>query len=235
MTRTGDAPAGLPGRVLLLADVDAAGPDLMLEIMEKATPAGLEVLVVAPAIVDPEHFWASDIDTARRDARGRLGRTIESLSFRGSRWRGLVGDEDPLQAVDDAVREFPADEIIVVTAEADRAPWLEDGLVGQIAARHPIPVTHFTAVDGEPAHAATRRVEPDRPTGGHWRWLVLGVVLVLAVLGTWASFLLAGTDLPRPALVAWVILLDVGFKVVVLPLTVWWLFFRRPRGDRLDL
>lgn len=235
MTLSGDAAAGAPGRVLLLADVDAAGPDLVLEIMQNVTPSGLEVVVVAPAIVDPEQFWTSDTDSARRDARSRMDRTVRSLGFRGSRWHGLVGDEDPLQAVDDAVRDFPADEIIVVTGDGDRARWLEDGLVGQIAARHPVPVTHFTAAEGRSARVAVRRVPPDDRPGGRARWLILGLVLTLAVLGTWASFLLGGTDLPRSVLVAWVLLLDVGFKLVAFPLAVWWLFFRHPRGDRLEV
>lgn len=229
----GEAPR--PGRVLVLADVDAAGPELMLEVMERATPEGLEVLVVAPSIVDQGHFWASDTDGARERAADRIESTIRSLSFPGSGWRGRVGGDDPLLAVDDAMREFPADEIVVVTPEAEASTWIEEGLPGQIAARHPVPVAHFVVGDGTSARPATHRVRPARRPTRTWTWVALVVVAALAVMGTWASFLLAGTDLPRWLLIAWVVVLDVGFKLVALPLTVWWLFFRHPRGDRLDL
>ena len=228
-------PSGEPGRVILLADVDAAGPELMLEVMERATPAGLDVLVVAPAIVDQQHFWASDTDGARSEAEERAYRAIRSLRFLGSHWQSRVGGDDPLLAVADAGRDFPADEIIVVTGGSGGSEWIEEGLPGQIAARHSTPVAHFVSSEGRPARRVTRRVEPARRPTGPWHWIGLIVALALAVLGTWASFLLAGTDLPRWLLVAWVVVLDVGFKIVVLPVAVWWLFFRRPRGDRLDL
>lgn len=232
---TGEADAPRPGRVIVLADVGARGPEVRLEVMERATTGGVEVLVVAPAIVDRWHFWASDVDAARVEAESRVEESIGALAFRGSHWRGLVGDEDPLQAIDDALREFPADEIIVVTAERDAASWIEDGLIAQVEARYPLPVTHFISSGDGAARSAHRVPAPDGRRTRAWRWAVFAGFVALAVLGTWASFLFADAGMPRWALVSWVIVLDVGFKIVALPLAAWWLFFRRPRGDRLDL
>jgi hypothetical protein len=74
---------------------------------------GAEVLVVAPALNSWLRHWLSDEDPARRRASERLTSTLEQLRRRGVRAFGLVGDADPLQAVTDALRSFPADEIVI--------------------------------------------------------------------------------------------------------------------------
>jgi hypothetical protein len=38
-----------------------------------------------------------------------------------------VGDSDPLLAIEDSLRQFPADEVIVVTRPGE-STWLEDGV-----------------------------------------------------------------------------------------------------------
>ena len=36
-----------------------------------------------------------------------------------------VGDTDPIQAAEDALREFEADEIVVIVPPEEKASWLE--------------------------------------------------------------------------------------------------------------
>ena len=48
-----------------------------------------------------------------------------------------AGDSDPLLAVEDALRTFCADEIIVVTRMGEDASWLEEGAPETIAERFP--------------------------------------------------------------------------------------------------
>jgi hypothetical protein len=54
-----------------------------------------------------------------------------------------VGDVDPLQAIEDALRVFRADEIVVVTAPDEQATWLETGLGEQAQERFSLPVRHL--------------------------------------------------------------------------------------------
>ena len=54
-----------------------------------------------------------------------------------------VGDTDPVQAIEDALREFPADEVIVVTRPGDEASWLEAGAGEEAKRRFRVPVTHL--------------------------------------------------------------------------------------------
>ena len=64
-----------------------------------------------------------------------------------------VGDPDPRVAIEDALHEFPADEVVLVTRPQDKAGWLEQ-LLGddELARRLGIPVRHLvdTASDEGP-------------------------------------------------------------------------------------
>ena len=69
--------------------------------------------------------------------------------------RGEVGDGDPLQAIEDALRTFGADEIIISTHPEGRSNWLERGIVENARERFPVPITHVV-VDLETAREDVR-------------------------------------------------------------------------------
>jgi len=48
-----------------------------------------------------------------------------------------------LQAIEDALRMFPADEVLVLTAPDEKATWLEAGLGEDARERFSVPVTHL--------------------------------------------------------------------------------------------
>jgi hypothetical protein len=81
---------------------------------------GADVHVVAPALNSWLRHWLSDEDAARRRASDRLVSSLDQLRRRGVRAFGSVGDADPLQALADALRTFPADEIVI--AEGPERP-----------------------------------------------------------------------------------------------------------------
>ena len=56
--------------------------------------------------------------------------------------RGEVGDGEPLQAIEDAVRTFGPDEIIISTHPPGRSQWLEKRLVDNARGRFDLPITH---------------------------------------------------------------------------------------------
>ena len=101
-----------------------------------------EVLVVTPALNTRIRHWTSDEDTARGAAQARLDESLAALSGDGIDARGIVGDDDPCQAIEDALRMFPADEIVVSTHPAGRSNWLEDGVVERAKERFDLPITH---------------------------------------------------------------------------------------------
>jgi hypothetical protein len=140
-------------RILVIANETVAGVALRSQIRAATESYRSRVLVVCPALNSPLRHWASDEDAARADARQRLDRSLGELGRLGIDARGEVGDPDPLQAIEDALRTFGADEIIISTHPEGRSNWLERGVVSGARERFAVPITHVV-VDLE-AEAAT--------------------------------------------------------------------------------
>jgi hypothetical protein len=68
----------------------------------------------------------------REDARVRLAETLQGLARFGIEARGVVGTDDPLQAIGDSLAGFPANEILLAAPEARQRTWLEHGLERQV-------------------------------------------------------------------------------------------------------
>ncbi len=100
-------------RLLVVALVAIEEPAAAAEIARMTVP-GTAVLVLAPAFNRALDHWADDLGRAREQAQRRLVLSLGSLAAAGVDARGSVGDSDPVQAVEDSLREFAADEAILV-------------------------------------------------------------------------------------------------------------------------
>ena len=129
-------------RILVVANETVGGAALRDRIRERSEGVREEVLVVAPALNSPIRHWASDEDGARALAETRLEESLEKLRAGGINARGEVGDAEPLQAIEDALRTFGADEIIISTHPEGRSQWLERGVVTAARERFAVPITH---------------------------------------------------------------------------------------------
>lgn len=129
-------------RILVVANETVAGEALRERVAQRAEGVDEEVLVVCPALNSRLRHWASDEDGARAAAEERLARSLRSLTDAGVRARGQVGDGEPLQAIEDALRTFGADEIIISTHPEGRSNWLERRVVESARARFAVPITH---------------------------------------------------------------------------------------------
>jgi hypothetical protein len=132
-------------RILVVANETVAGRSLRDEVVRRAQEGDAEVLVVTPALNTRIRHWTSDEDTARTAA----------LEADGVDARGQGGDDDPCQAIEDALRVFGADEIVFSTHPPGRSNWLEHGVVDRARERFDLPITHVV-VDLE-REAETRR------------------------------------------------------------------------------
>jgi len=129
-------------RILVIANETVGGHTLRSAILERSLDVREEVLVVTPALNSPLKHWVSDEDGARAAAQERLERSLAQLAEAGVEARGEVGDGDPLQAIEDALRTFGADEIIISTHPEGRSNWLERGVVSSAHERFAVPITH---------------------------------------------------------------------------------------------
>jgi hypothetical protein len=136
-----------PFRTLVIANESVDGRELRETIRAHSPKTGMtEVLVVAPALSSRIRFWVSDVDPARRAAERRLRQSLRGLSGEGIAVKGSIGDSEPLQAIADWLRIFPADEIMLITHSEEEAHWVEHDLVERARAAFPdIPIVHLVA------------------------------------------------------------------------------------------
>jgi hypothetical protein len=139
-----------PGRILVIAN-ETVDSTVVAEAIRSCadTLAPARVAIAAPALNSRLRHWLSDDDRARRAAEARLERCLGGLRRAGVEAYGWIADADPLQAIADALRAFPADRLIVATHPKGRSNWLERNLVERARARFDLPLCHV--VVGEPA------------------------------------------------------------------------------------
>jgi GABA permease len=129
-------------RVLVVANETVTGEELLSAISTMALTQKTVFRVVCPALNSRLKTYTSDEDPAREAAQTRLELTLARLASVGIDAHGLVGDGDPLVAVDDAVRTFGPKEIVISTHPPGKSNWLERGVVDSVRARYDVPVTH---------------------------------------------------------------------------------------------
>jgi hypothetical protein len=131
-------------RLLVVANETVGGRALLAEIENRCKGRRCEILVVVPALTSSQlEHWASDVDQAIADARRRLDDSVRTMESSGLDVRGEVGDHnDPNAAIEDALRAFAADEVIISTHPPERSRWLERGAVEKARAEVPLPVAH---------------------------------------------------------------------------------------------
>ncbi len=131
-------------RILVLANETVGGRALLAEIQNRCKGRTSEILVVVPALPGSriEH-WTSDVDGAVDKARARLDESLRRMDAAGINARGQVGDHhEPNASLEDALRAFPADEVIISTHPPERSRWLERGVVAKARDEVPLPITH---------------------------------------------------------------------------------------------
>ena len=144
-----------PKRVLVVAHRTAATPALLDAVRERAArgPATFTLLVPNTAhglhrVVDPE-------DQEESEAQSVLDLALPLLEdAAGGHVEGLIGDAEPLNAIQDAVNLHGFDEIIISTLPTRVSRWLRLDLPHK-AAGLGLPVTTVTAqgIERIPAHA----------------------------------------------------------------------------------
>ena len=127
-------------RILVIANETVESELLAHAIRAKEAS---QVLIVAPALNGRVRHWTSDDDAAHAAADERLRRSLDRLAASGIPANGMVGDADPLQAAADALRVFPAEELVVATRPEGRSNWLARGVVERARRRFGLPVVHL--------------------------------------------------------------------------------------------
>ena len=103
----------------------------------------VEIDVLAPVLTSHVHFGVSDIDRELSEARSRLEASLAWARGHGITARGEVGDPTPTTAIEDELRDFGADEVIVVTRAPEHESWQERHEVERLRHELDVPVTQL--------------------------------------------------------------------------------------------
>jgi len=130
----------MPQRLLAIVTDTVEGPESIEELC-RGECDDAEVRVVVPAVEEtPLRHAMGDVDEPVREAAERLEVSLEELRRRGIDASGAVGDPDPVLAAQDALREGPADEVVIFEHSADQARWFENGLFERAREELPSPL-----------------------------------------------------------------------------------------------
>jgi hypothetical protein len=127
-------------RLLVVANQTLGGQELRAELLaRKPRP---ELRVVAPVLVSRAKYVMSDIDTELVLARQRVEEMLVWARRQGFAISGVVCAEGPLTALEDELRGFGPDAVLISTHTPQRSNWLEAGVVTRAREELDIPVDH---------------------------------------------------------------------------------------------
>jgi hypothetical protein len=158
--------------LLVVANRTVDSPDLLAALKDRAGQAPISVTLVVPST------WSE-----REVAQGRLDTALGSLRDADIPAEGLLGDSDPMCAVQETWDPKRMDEVLVSTLGRGTSNWMQMDLPHRIARLIDCPVRHLEAEPPQPRpraeplpekarqpllvgllsnmHAETRREAPD--------------------------------------------------------------------------
>ena len=129
---------------MVVGNQTLTSPELATAIGELMAGGPTELHVVVPATPTQKGFtW--DENEAIAVARERLDEFLHRLKAMGLKATGEVGARDPIEAVQDALRSHPVDEVILSTLPSGISRWLGQDVPTRLRGSVAVPVTVVTA------------------------------------------------------------------------------------------
>ncbi|WP_028058936.1 hypothetical protein [Candidatus Solirubrobacter pratensis] len=139
-------------RVLVVANRTAATPALIDAVKERAARGRAQFTLLVPNTPHGLHRLVDPEDQSTSEAEQTLELAVPLLErAAGSHVEGIVGDPEPLAAIQDAINVHGFDEIIISTLPSRVSRWLKLDLPSK-AAGLGLPVTTVTASGRAEAH-----------------------------------------------------------------------------------
>jgi hypothetical protein len=132
----GPTDTGEETRTLVVANQTVAGQALIDKLEQLAAEGPHRFIVVVP-----------QGGAGEQEAHRRLAHTLERLNEQGVEAIGQVTHPDPYTAVQQGLRFYGVDEVVISTFPETRSGWLRADLVGRVEASTDKPVHHVVASD----------------------------------------------------------------------------------------
>lgn len=136
-------------RRLLLVSAGQLGGEELRDQLRETGGEDFELDVLMPIVASRSHSLSDDVDREREETRQRLRASLAWAAGQGFNAKGEVGDPDALLAIEDELRRFGADELVVVTYPEERSSWLATRMLGYLDRELEIPVREI-ALDRSP-------------------------------------------------------------------------------------
>jgi hypothetical protein len=137
-----------PPRVLVVAHKTAATPALIGAVRERAAKGPATFTLLVPNAAHGLHKVVDAEDVDQSEAEQILALAVPLLEeAAGGRVEGIVGDANPLDAIQDAVNLNGYDEIIISTLPTRVSRWLKLDLPSKLSGLG-LPLTTVTAQEG---------------------------------------------------------------------------------------
>ena len=129
-----------PARVLVVASRTADSDELHAALLERQAEGAIRATLLAPAT-----WEVSDSHGGRESAQRRVNSARARLREAGLEVEGLVGDADPIAAVEATWDPTRFDEVIVATLPAQLSRWLRLDLPRRVERITGLKVRHVVA------------------------------------------------------------------------------------------
>ena len=141
----------MSARVLVVAHRTAATPALLEAVRERAERSPATFALLVPAAAHGLHRFVDPEDAGEDEARTTLELALPLMSeAAGSQVEGLIGDPEPLAAIQDAINLEGYDEVIISTLPTRVSRWLRLDLPHKLNGLG-LPVTVVNARERVPA------------------------------------------------------------------------------------
>ncbi len=147
-------------KVLVVANQTIGGAELRRELQQRVAAGQCSFYVVVPntaarhyhvvpaagglipmPTVATDYGAPATDEEAAEEARGRLADVLAELGELGAQAEGHLGSGNPVEAVEEALRERQFDEVVVATLPKRVSRWLGSDVPNQIERRSGLPVT----------------------------------------------------------------------------------------------
>jgi hypothetical protein len=122
---------------LVVANQTVGGENLLSLLKQKAEEEPRQFIVICPQ--------SGGEEAGPDDAHGRLAHTLHVLEEAGLDAIGQVVHPDPYTAIQNAMRTYGADDIVISTFPETRSGWLRGDLVERVRAATQRPVEHVVS------------------------------------------------------------------------------------------
>jgi hypothetical protein len=129
-------------KILVLTTEPVTADQLRAALPSDADPRDAELMVLAPALHENAlRFWVSDADEAIARADDVRRQSLEQLGDAGVSASGDTGEGTPEEAIEDALKTFAADRILIFTHPEAEQRYKEDVDPDELQERFGVPVT----------------------------------------------------------------------------------------------